>query len=298
MKKRLRSFSNVVVVDDAATIRTLNADENVDRQFKLHNSLNRFIIKRVLQSFTYNGTRFPHMLPRNDEVRIARHSLLWDSFNTRAAAIAAGANELEPIARWIRHETPGMEPGVLTQQIIGQFFNPAFHATPESWKAAVIFHEDATATNLPKIIWWKFLGKARKAKKLLASTVNNDIIAMHGIGVAIHNLVASIHLLRSIYEEPDKRKTLTPEEAVDLSLSAPRVVLRQALNKGVANGCPYSRFTLFMLKLKEANHDQNAKDLIFMSNSWSRCPAENWIHAVIAGIWNRVMLLEQHTHFG
>ncbi|MEI9958467.1 MAG: hypothetical protein WDM90_19670 [Ferruginibacter sp.] len=102
-----------------------------------------------------------------------------------------------------------------------------------------------------------------------------------------------MHKLQLLYDDTVTRKNITPEQAVELSLSAPPVVLRQALSKGAAAGCPYAKFTLFMLRLKDANHDNNAKDLIFMSNSWSRCPAEQWIPAVISGIWKQVMLPEQ-----
>jgi hypothetical protein len=171
---------------------------------------------------------------------------------------------------------------------------PAFHATTESWEAALIFHEDASSTNLLKMVWWQLLGKARRAKKLLGSMVNEDIVAMHGIGVALHNLVASVHKIRLLYEDSTTKKSLTPEKAVDLNLSAPPVVLRQASSKGSAGGCPFSKFTLLMLKLKEANQDNKAKDLIFMTNSWSRCPAERWIPAVIAGIWTKLMLTERN----
>jgi len=285
-------FKDVVIVDDAATIRALNDDEKLDRQFKLHNLLNRFIVKRSLKNLSYNGSRFPHMLPKKDSIRLERHTELWNLFNSKVTDMAGGSDELEPIARWIRHDTSDVETGILAQQVIGQFFNPAFKATQKSWEAALIFHEDAVTTNLPKWLWWQLSGKAQHAKKFLASTVNGDIVAMHGIGVAVHNLVASIHKLRLLYDDTITRKSITPEKAVDLSLSAPPVVLRQALSKGAAAGCPYSKFTLFMLRLKDANHHNNAKDLIFMTNSWSRCPAEQWIPAVISGIWKRVMLLE------
>ena len=82
---------------------------------------------------------------------------------------------------------------------------------------------------------------------------------------------------------------MTPETAVEQSLSAPPVVYRQALAEGAAAGCPYSKFTLFLLKLKDANGDNLAKDMVFMSGTWSRCPAEQWIPAVISGTWKRVV---------
>lgn len=291
---RFLRLKDIIIIDDAATIHELSENETIDRQFKQHSLLNRFVIKRFLKNLSYNGIRFPHMLPKQDLIRIKRHTELWDLFNLKAVAMADGPDELAPIAKWIRHETPAEEPGILAQQIIGQFFNPTFQATQKSWEAALAFHEDAVTANLLKWSWWQLTGKAHNAKKILASTVNNDIVAMHGIGVAIHNLVASIHKLRLLYDNSATREKITPEKAVDLSLSAPPVVLRQALTKGASAGCPYSKFTLFMLRLKDANHDNNAKDLIFMTNSWSRCPAEQWIPAVISGIWKRVMLLEKN----
>ncbi len=77
--------------------------------------------------------------------------------------------------------------------------------------------------------------------------------------------------------------------AVEQSLSAPPVVYRQALQEGAVAGCPYSKATLFLLKLQDANRDHQAKDMIFMTGTWSRCPAEQWIPAVIAGTWKRVI---------
>ena len=97
--------------------------------------------------------------------------------------------------------------------------------------------------------------------------------------------------LRSFYADEPLRKTLTPEMAVEKSLSAPPVVYRQALVQSAAAGCPYSKSTLFLLKLKDANRDGNAKDMIFMTGTWSRCPAEQWIPAVIAGTWKRVICI-------
>jgi hypothetical protein len=288
--KRLKfpPFKDILIVDDAATIHALIKNEQVDRRFELHFLLNRFHIKRALRNLSYKGVRFPHMTTRNDAVRLARHDQLWERFNANVATMASGPDELEAVAGWIRHGTPDQEPGILVQQIIGQFFNPNFQATSGSWAAALILHEDASSKNLLKILWWRLRGKGRRAKELLASTVNDDMVAIHGIGVAVHNLVASVLRLRSLYADNAIKKKLTPDEAVDLSLTAPPVVLRQALAKGAANGCPFSKYTLFLLKLKDANQDNKAKELIFMTDSWSRCPAEHWIPAVIAGIWKRV----------
>jgi hypothetical protein len=275
-----------IIIDDAQAIRELAADDNVDRAFVLRPLANGLLLGRLLRNLSYKGMHFPHMTARNDAGRVKRHDLLWEAFNAKAEGMAEGPEELEPLAQWIRQEIDD-EPGVLVQQVIGRFFKTDFMATPESWQAALILREDAISKNLPKMLGWQLTGKARRAKALLGSVVNEDIVAMHGIAVAAHNLVATIRLLRSLYADEATRKTVTPETAVERSLSAPPVVYRQALSAGAAAGCPYSKFTLFVLKLKDANKDQQAKDMVFMTGTWSRCPAEQWIPAVIAGAWRR-----------
>jgi hypothetical protein len=289
--KRIKfgGIANIITVDDADTIRALAADERVDRNFILRPPVNGLILGRIQRNLSYKGFHFPHMVPRNDAVRTTRHEQLWEAFNAKAAAMTQGPDELEALASWIRQDGSGQEPGVLVQQIIGQFFYPDFKATHESWQAALILREDANSKNLPKILWWQLTGKARHAKELLGSLVNDDIVAMHGIAVASHNLVATVGRLRSFYADESLRKTLTPNMAVEQSLSAPPVVYRQALVQGAAAGCPYSKSTLFLLKLKDASRSQQAKDMIFMTGTWSRCPAEQWIPSVIAGTWKRAI---------
>jgi hypothetical protein len=279
-----------IIVEDAETIRALAADERIDRRFVLRPPINGLFLGRLLRNLSYKGAHFPHMTPRNDEARMILHEALWEAFNAKAAAMAQGPDELEPLAKWIRQESDD-EPGVLVQQVIGQFFKSDFHATPESWQAALNLREDATSKNLPKMFWWQLTGKARRAKKQLGAATNDNLVAIHGIAVAAHNLVATVRQLRSFYADAAVRDILTPEMAVEQSLSAPPVVYRQALSEGVAAGCPYSKFTLFLLKLKDANRDHQAKDMVFMTGTWSRCPAEQWIPAVIAGMWKRVLAL-------
>jgi hypothetical protein len=288
-RTKFGGVADIITVDDAETIRALAADERIDRRFVFQPLINGVRLGRILRNLSYKGVHFPHMTPREDAARIARHDHLWDAFNAKAVAMAKGPDELDALAKWIRGEIDGQEPGVLVQQIIGQFFKPDFRATPASWHAALVLREDATSGNFPKMLWWRLTGKARRAKELLGSTVGDDIVAMHGIAVAAHNLVATAGRLKSFYADEALRKTMTPDMAVEQSLSAPPVVYRQALTDGAAAGCPYSKSTLFLLKLKDANRGGQAKDMIFMTGTWSRCPAEQWIPAVIAGTWKRAI---------
>ncbi|WP_259065235.1 hypothetical protein HDF24_01045 [Mucilaginibacter sp. X4EP1] len=288
-RKKIAGIIDIITVDDAATIRALAADERVDRDFKFRPLYNGFILKRVLRALSYKGAHFPHMTTKEDAIRKEHHDSLWEQFNANVSAMANGPDELEPLAKWIRQETTEQEAGVLVQQIIGRFFSADFKATPDSWQAALILHEAAGSKNLPKMLWWRLTGKVQYAKKLLGVVTNDNLLAIHGIAVAAHNLVATAGRLKSFYADESLRKTLTPETAVEQSLSAPPVVYRQALADGAAAGCPYSKSTLFLLKLQDANRNHQAKDMIFMTGTWSRCPAEQWIPAVIAGTWKRAI---------
>jgi len=274
-----------IVIHDAETIRALAADERIDRRFAFWPPVTGLFLARLLHNLSYRGAHFPHMTAKDDAARMARHTEVWEAFSAKAAAMAAGPEELEPLASWIRGEREG-EPGILVQQLIGQFFKPDFLATTESWEAALALREVAISTNLPKILWWQITGKANHAKKLLGSLLDEDIVAMHGVAVAAHNLVATMQQLRTAYAAGSR---MAPETAVRQTLSAPPVVYRQALAAGAVKGCPYSKFTLFLLKLKEANKDGQCGDMVFMSGTWSRCPAEQWIPAVIAGTWKRAI---------
>jgi hypothetical protein len=238
---------------------------------------------------SYKGAHFPHMTPRNDVERIKRKTELWNAYNAQAIRMASGPEELEPLAAWIQNETDHHEPGVLVQQVFGQFFYPGFCATEESWNAALILKEGANSMNYPKMFWWKITGKVRKAKELLGAMLNEDIYAMHASAIAAHNMVGALRVLKRLYAEQTTRNNTSTEKAVELSLSPPPKVFRQALEKGSANGCPFSKNTLLLLKLKDANKNKNANDLIFMKGAWSQCPAEQWVPAVIKGVWKRAL---------
>ncbi len=209
-RTKFGGITDIITVDDAATIRALAADERIDREFVLHPPGNGIILGRILRALSYKGVHFPHTTAHNDEARKLRHDQLWEAFNAKAAAMAAGPDELEDLAKWIRQETEEQEAGVLVQQIIGCFFKPDFRATPQSWQAALILHEAAGLKNLPKMLWWRVTGKVRRAKELLGAITNDNLVAMHGIAVAAHNLVATAGRLRSFYADESKRKTLTP----------------------------------------------------------------------------------------
>jgi hypothetical protein len=73
---------------------------------------------------------------------------------------------------------------------------------------------------------------------------------------------------------------------VDECLFAPAAVVRQAKTSGEVDGCPLRKGSLFYLGLGSASKGAANRDLVFLSQSWSRCPAEKWVRALLEGVWN------------
>ena len=81
---------------------------------------------------------------------------------------------------------------------------------------------------------------------------------------------------------------------MDECLFAPATVVRQAKTSGEVGGCPLRRGSLFILELGTAGKGAANRDLVFLSQSWSRCPAEKWVPALLEGVWTRVSEDRQH----
>ena len=160
-----------------------------------------------------------------------------------------GPKELEPLAQWVKGYGGEESLGLQTQQILGRLFSDTFVATPESWDAATTLVRAPRSSNVPKLIWWGISGKVRRAKRKLASMVNNDLSAVNAIGIAVHNLVNSLRRMRTLYSDANRRRTLSPAEAANQCLVAPASVFRQATVAGELNGEPFSGKSLFILNI-------------------------------------------------
>lgn len=130
-------------------------------------------------------------------------------------------------------------------------------------------------------------GKVRRAKVVLAERENDDLSAVNAIGIAVHNLVASLRQMRSLFGELGASNSLTPSSAAEKCLHARVSIYRQASAQGCLSGTPFARHSLFILNIGVASRQPDGRSLIFMEDSWSRCPAAGWVPAMLQGIWNR-----------
>jgi hypothetical protein len=230
------------------------------------------------------------MEPRLCKKRARAQDELWRKLNDQVATVRAGPIGLAPLAEWVKEAGSEAEVGILAQQVLGRLFQNDFTATPESWAAAQVLVAAPRSSNLAKMWWWFMTGKVRRAKGVLAKMVGDDLSAVNAIGIAVHNLAKSLRQMRSLYADVDSRKALSAEVAAEKCLRAPVSVYRQSAAKGTLNGTAFPRNSLFVLEIGTASQLDHGRSLVFMEESWSRCPASTWIPAMLEGVWRRSLL--------
>ena len=287
-RTRIPGFIDVIQVDDPQEIIELNRDDRIDRKFDLRwPILNWLIVRRALNVLSFAGNRFPTMIERDSASRASAQAKLGAALDARAAAVRQGPAELEELAAWLIGSVPETQVGIAVQQVVGRLFSPTFAATQESWDAAKILVTAPRSPNVLRTVWWIVSGKLHRAKRLLAGMVDGNLAAVNGIGIAAHNIVNSLQQMKRLYSDLSTRRALSPEEAVRESLAAPVSLLRQATSHGEISGCPFSRNSLFVLAIGRASKAPGGQSLVFMDESWSGCPASQWVPAMLEGVWKR-----------
>jgi hypothetical protein len=286
--KRIPGLLDVIEMSEISEIEAVNQQPEIDRQYTSRLPLlNGLLLSNIVGILSQKGSRFPTMLPKRNTARAQNQSALWDRLNAKAPLFRDGPVELEGIAGWLKGTGERQEVGVLLQELVGRAFESSYEATEESWAAAVTMDTAIRMKNPLRRFSWKITGRIRSAKNVLAAKVANDNAAIHATGIAIHNLVAALTSMKALYSDIGMRWSLSPEQAVHRSLAAPAGVLRQATAAGTISGCPFRKGSLFILKLSEAYKRSGDEGVVFQRNSWSQCPAEQWVPALLAGIWVR-----------
>ena len=279
---------DVVVVTDPAEVRTISNDPRFDRDFVRRGPVrNVQRLRKMLRILSVNGRLLPPMLPRTNLNRAAAQDELWSRLNVKADEVKHGPAELEPLAEWVRGIGTAERLDLLVQQSIGRLFVATFTATEESLAAARMVLEATSSSNVLRILRWRITGELQRAKTLLASMVNGDLAGVAGMVRGRQLIVDGLHKMRQLASNPALRSSMTRNAAVDECLFAP-TVLRQSKTSGEVGGCPFRRGSLFILGLPSASKGPANRDIIFLRQSWSRCPAEKWVPALLEGVWARV----------
>jgi len=279
---------DVVVVTDPAEIRTISNDSRFDRDFIRRGPVrNVQILRKMLRIFSLNGRLFEPLLPRTNPSRAAAQDELWSRLNVKADEVKHGPAELVPLAEWVRGIGTAEKLDLLVQQSIGRLFVETFTATEESVAAAHMVLEAASSSNVLKMLWWRISGRLERAKTLLASMVNGDLVGVVAMITARQLIVDGLHKMRQLAADPALRSSMTTDAAADECLFSPAAVVRQAKTSGEVGGCPFRKGSLFILELRSASQGAANRDIVFLNQSWSRCPAEKWVPALLEGVWTR-----------
>ena len=287
-RTKIPGIANLFRLDELEEIKALAHDPSIDRKFSLQTCpFNWLLLRRSLAVLSIAGRRFPTMVPRDSEERRIHQQELAKSLSAQAAAIRTGPEELESLAGWIRGEKSESEVGMLTQGLLGRLFVPGFIATAESWEAAKVLVAAPRSRKILKVLWWFATGKVRRSQRLLAGMVDGDLSAVNAIGIAVHNVIKGLRQMKSLYGDQMVRTSLTPGAAANRCLFAPVSLYRQATEAGRIGDCPYDRNTLFVLEIGKASQQEGGRPLVFMDGTWSRCPATDWVPAMLEGLWLR-----------
>ena len=287
-RKYFPGITDIVVVTDPTEIRIISNDARFDREFIGHGPIrNVQLLRKMLRIFSFKGRRIPPLLPRTKPGRDAAQDELWSRLSIKADEVKHGPAELEPLAEWVRGIGNSEKLGMLVQQSIGRLFVETFTATQESLAAGRLVLEAASSSNGLKMLWWRISGRLERAKALLASMVNGDLAGALALITARQLFIDGLHKMRQLAADPAIRSSITADVAADECLFAPDTVIRQAKTSGEVGGCPFRRGTLFILGLGSASKGAANRDLVFLRQSWSRCPAEKWVPALLEGVWTR-----------
>lgn len=285
---RIPELVDVLISGDPGEIEQLAQRTELDRAYADPSlAVNRYVLRHLRKTLQIDDRLFPTFMAREDQGRAAAQGTLWARLNAVASSFSRGPTELEDIAAFVRGEGPTEACGRLVQQVVGCLFVPNFKATPDSWAAAVILDKAVRTMNPALLAWWSATKRVDRAKHLLSEMVQGDVAGVHAVGIALHNIVSGVSLMRELFSDPVQRAALSPAAAGAKCLFAPSMVLRQP-----TRACPFAKgrlmpATLVVLKLQTANKKSPDRNTVFLRETWSRCPAEQWVPALLEGVWRR-----------
>lgn len=287
-RTRILGLVDIVTSEDATEIEAFALDPNLDRGFADRSILtNGQILQRVLEILQIDGKPLPTVASKYAPGRAEAQDELWNRLNALAPSYSTGPDELENLAAFVRGVGPDDSCGIHVQQVVGQLFASDFQATEASWNAALLLDKALHSLNPTLNVWQDLTGQIDQAKRLLFDMVGGDLAAVHAIGFALHNIVSGVNLMRQLYSDPATRSALSPETAGSRCLFAPVNILRQPTARESSASGDLETGTLLILSLQTANANTADANLAFLRDSWSRCPAEKWVPALLQGIWRR-----------
>jgi hypothetical protein len=288
---RVPFLVDLIRTADPSEIRAFANDDRLDRNFSGRGPLlNRILTRKVRSVLAVKGVPLPSVAPRGDEERARTQAELQVQLDAAAARIVDD-DSVTDLARAVRglEGAPILEHAV--QQTVGRLFAKDYRATEQSWAAAQLLDKAVHSMNPLAAIFWRITGRIAHAQDLLAEMVHHDRAGVHATGIAVHNLVRGFKIMRNVFAHPNAPDPAAGHSVVARCLKAPESALREACTEASAGANAIRPGTLVVLDLKAAQQHDAGPEIVFMSGSWSQCPAAAWVPALIRAVWERALQL-------
>lgn len=280
---RIPGVIDVVRLDQPADIKALSEDPRLDRAFTKAGPLfNRFLAGRIRKVLQVGGHPLPAVAPRDQPDRARLQAQLEQRLENAQLGTPA---QRATLAAYVRGEYGEDVLGPTAQAAVGELFSPGYVASAARFNAAKTLDAAPRSFNPFQMLWWALTGAVGRARKTLAEPVDGDPAAVHATGVAVHNLVRGLKIMRGIFAEPFARESLTTDAVVCRCAVAPATVMRQWKSKASTVHGELEPGTLTIFQLDDARLRCPSHATVFMTESWSRCPAHHWTASLIGAVW-------------
>ncbi len=280
---RLPGLVDVIRLDDPAAIHALSEDARLDRRFvKAGPLINRMLAGRIRKVLQVDGHPLPAVAARGAPDRARLQALLEQRLQN---AQLGTQQQRATLAGYVRGELGEGVLGPTAQAAIGELFSPGYQARADRWRAAKTLDAAPRSFNPLQLLWWTLTGAVGRARRTLAAPVDGDPAAVHATGIAVHNLVRGLKIMRGLWRQPMTRDSLTEAAVICRCAVAPATVLRQWKAPASTVWGEVEEGVLTLFQLDAARLRAPSRQVVFMTDSWSRCPAHHWTASLLGEVW-------------
>ena len=285
---RLPFIVDLLLVSDPTEIRALDEAGPIDRNFIPRGPLvNRLIGARIRRWFQVMGQPLPSLTPRGDQIRATRQSELARKLDTSGGTTLCSDAQMAALAGYVRGSRTEEDVSIVTQQIVGNLFDPLYRADRETWEAARMI--DAFRDGFSPIqIFWILTGQLPRARGLLIERAQKDRWCLHGTAIGVHGIVQALARMRDL--RADRAAASLGNDAVLAKcLLAPRQVPRtvEARFETAVSDDDLRPGGIVLLQLRTAASKAPDPEMIFMHGHWNACPAAGFVTEFLLAVWRR-----------
>lgn len=263
-------------VRDPEVLRSVAADTRLGRVSAGRGPLvNRIIGRMAADLFRANGRVLPSGRAPDDRMR---HDMR-DALFTRIADPKLDNRVAVSVSEAAAYVAGGSgEPMRLTQGVLGAVVLDDFEPSYQTVKAAEDIGRVLNGGILRQLVDWLF-GGSRKARGVLFSACNEDLNAIHTLGIASQNFATSLKIMRNL------SKDTRADIAMARALAVPTQVVRQGKGPTETRMGSIDDGTLVILQTADvARRTLDPRDA-FLRDAWSGCPAHALVPKLLRRIW-------------